>query len=183
MVDWTLEKIAKLSVDDVKSLRSNASNKKVQKVVELCDAELARRAPAQQKKSTTGARQSIHGRAVSEFHFVCRPKDKGVIRNSDGSLWTGTWVVDRKHAERGAKTGAHVALHLAKSEPSYLQGIVKDWRRSEREEEYAEDKPVQTEFGIDFLIEPINQPLVWKGDGAGEKGYAYSETQIDHPET
>lgn len=84
-------------------------------------------------------------------------------------------VVDTAHVERAVKIGAYVALHVAKSELSYLQGIVRDWRTRERERSYAEGQLVQTKFGVDFLIEPTNEPLPWYGDGSGEKGYFYGE--------
>jgi len=96
-----------------------------------------------------------------------------LTRNSDGTVWTGTWVVDKIHAERAAKIGAYVAPHTAKSELSYLQGVVKDWRKMEREQEYADGKPVKIEFGVDFLLEITNEPHPWNGDGSGEKGYVW----------
>ena len=36
-------------------------------------------------------------RVVIGFHFVC-PGEKGVTPNGDGTVWTGTWVVDREAA-------------------------------------------------------------------------------------
>jgi hypothetical protein len=85
-------------------------------------------------------------------------------------------VVDKNHAERAVKIGAYVALHVAKSELSYLQGVVRDWRLKEREPAYAEGQFVKTKFGIDFLIEPTHKPMQWYGDGSGEKGYFYGES-------
>jgi hypothetical protein len=111
---------------------------------------------------------------VVGFHFVC-PQETGVTHNSDSTVWTGTWVVDARHAERGARIGAYVALHTTKSEPSYLQGTIKDWRRSPRERQYADGQPAKTPFGIDFLLELTASPYDWQGDGSGEKGYAYAE--------
>jgi hypothetical protein len=73
------------------------------------------------------------------------------------------------------KIGGYVALHVAKSKPSYLQGIVRDWRIQEREPTYSEGQLVKTQFGIDFLIELTGEPLEWHGDGSGEKGYYYGE--------
>ena len=84
-------------------------------------------------------------------------------------------MVDKNHAERAVKIGAHVALHVAKSEPSYLQGVVKSSRTHERESAYAEGQVVKTKFGVDFLIEPTHDPVQWHGDGSGEKGYFYGE--------
>src|SRR3546814_1125919 len=44
-----------------------------------------------------------------------------------------SWVVAERHAIIAPKIGAYVALHSSKSEASYLQGTVKDYRRSKRE--------------------------------------------------
>lgn len=84
-------------------------------------------------------------------------------------------MVNRNHAERAVKIGAYIALHVAKSEPSYLQGIVRDWRVQRREPTYAEGQTAKTEFGIDFLMELTDKPRQWQGDGSGEKGYYYGE--------
>jgi hypothetical protein len=171
MVAWTSERIAELSIEGVKSLRENARRLANSEVVDLCDAEIARRAPVHTKSPRVKATsESRYGQVVGGFHFVC-DKGKGVTNNADGTLWTGTWVVDQVHAERGEKLGAYVALHESKAEPSYLQGIVRGWRKAEREHEYAEGRPVKIESGIVFLLQPTKEPYQWKGDGAGEKGY------------
>src|SRR6266436_4836050 len=52
MADWTFERIAELSIEQVKSLRANALKRTENAVVELCDAEMARRKPAREKPST-----------------------------------------------------------------------------------------------------------------------------------
>jgi hypothetical protein len=142
-------------------------------IVDLCDAEMARRTPARNKSPRAKpASESRHNQVVIGFHFVC-DKEKGVTTNSDGTIWTGTWVVDRIHAQRAEKIRAYVALHATKANPSYLQGIVKGWRRTSREPEYADGRPVKIELGIDFLVEPTNEPYQWNGAGAGEKGYLW----------
>jgi hypothetical protein len=181
MIKWTAERIADLPTEGVKNLRENARRLGEISVVTWCDAELSRRAPSHEKASriTKAAAESRHGQVVIGFHFVC-PQGEGVTKNSQGTVWTGTWVVDKTHAERAAKIGAYVALHTTKSELSYLQGIVKDWRKEEREQEYADGRPVKTEFGVNFLLETTNEPYVWKGDGSGEKGYLWG-TQKKRP--
>jgi hypothetical protein len=121
-------------------------------------------------------RQARSNQVVVGFHFVC-DRGKGLESNSDGTIWTGTWVVDSAHAERAARIQAYVALHSSKAEPSYLQGIVKDWRTSPRAREYAEGRPVRIESGIDFLLELTDQPYDWSGDGSGEKGYVWTVLQ------
>jgi hypothetical protein len=174
MVDWPPERIAELATDAIKALRKNAIRLGQNSVLTSCDAELLRRAPTREKapRFAKVPAESRRGQVVIGFHFVC-PQEKGVTRNSDGTFWTGTWVVDKVHAERAPKIGAYVALHTSKSESSYLQGTVKDWRKSERDREYAEGRPVNIEFGIDFLGEMTNEPYSWKGDGSGEKGYVW----------
>ena len=98
-----------------------------------------------------------------------------MTRNKDGTAWTGTWVVDTRHAEIGSKIGSYVALHRAKSERSYLQGTVKDWRKAHRDREYAEGQRVKIETGVDFLLELTVEPYAWDGDGTGEKGYVWAK--------
>jgi len=44
----------------------------------------------------------------------------------------------------------------------------------EREQEYADGRPVKIEFGVDFLLERTDEPYDWKGDGSGEKGYVWN---------
>jgi hypothetical protein len=170
LINWTSNKIAALSSEQIKSLRSNADGKD-QAIVGQCDAELANRKP---KKSTPAA----SGGSVIGFHFVC-DRGQGVMRDASGNLWAGTWVVDKRHAEKAAKISAYVALHAAKADPSYIQGIVKDWRVGKRERQYAEDQITKIDTGIDFLIEVTGQPYNWVGDGSGEKGNAWSGDSSD----
>jgi hypothetical protein len=170
MVDWTAERIAEMSREDVKTLRQNAVRLGNDVVVALCDAALSESSPARPRSKTSGS--TSKSETVRGFHSVC-PQETGVTLNSDGTVWTGTWVVDPRHAERGSRIGAYVALHTTKSEPSYLQGTIKDWRRSPRERQYSDVRPAKTRFGIDFLLELTSSPYEWQGDGSGEKGYAY----------
>ena len=120
MADWTPERIAELPIELVNVLRENARKLGNSAVVDLCDAEGARRTPVRNKplrvKATSGSRDDL---VVTGFHFVC-DRGKGVITNPDGTIWTGTWVVDQAHAERGKRIGAYVALHATKAEPSYI---------------------------------------------------------------
>lgn len=171
--EWSEERIAALATDEVKSLRENAARFGHQKTVDLCAAELAKRTPPKSKKPKTA---NVHrsGQYVSEFHFVC-PSELGVTTNLDGTKWSGTWVVDEDHAIAAEKYGSIVALHASKAESSYLQGVVKGWRKSQREAKYSGDQTVRTALGIDFLFEPSGTPTPWKGDATGEKGYAWSD--------
>jgi hypothetical protein len=173
MIEWTKEEIEKRTSDEVKALRDNAARRGNQQIVELCEAELVRRKPVRVKTTRPEIPdENRDGYYVSEFHFVC-PNELAVRRNPDGSIWTGTWVVAAAKAEAGQKYNSLVALHTTKANPSYLQGTIKDWKKMPREARYADGQMVRTEFGIDFLIEPTHTPVPWKGDGAGEKGYAW----------
>jgi hypothetical protein len=172
MIDWTRERLLTRSNDDIKSLRENAAKRGEQKIVELCDDVLLERKlpkkarPARETESKTG-------QYVSEFHFVC-PGELGVTKNPDGTIWSGTWVVAKENAVAAEKYGSIVALHSVKAELSYIQGIVKGWRKSERARRYTGEVDAKTPFGIDFLLAPQSNPIEWKGDGSGEKGYSWS---------
>jgi len=175
MIEWSPQRIAALSTEDLKNLRANALRKAGKSIIELCDAEIERRTPARAK--VTNVLRSGLSRTdqyVGGYHFVC-PAEKGVIRNGDGTFWTGTWVVEKLNAEMSTKHGAYIALHVTKSDQSYLQGNLKDWRQAERDREYAEGQLVKIPMGVDFLVEPTDQPYQWIGDGAGEKGYAWKD--------
>ena len=172
-VEWSTERVAARSTDEIKSLRENAIRAGETEIVALCNSELARRSPPKTRivKVKTGARIRV-GKIVGGFHFVC-DREKGVTNNPDGTFWTGTWVVDEEHAERGLKISAYVALHAARSEPSYRQGVMTGWRKAPRESEYADGQPVKIESGIDFLLTPTHQPYNWVGEATGEKGYLW----------
>ncbi len=174
MIKWTAEEIAQLSDEKVKSLRDNAANRKNQEIVDRCTAELVRRKPPKDRPARTiGVSEDRSGQYVSEFHLVC-PNELGVTRNQNKTIWTGTWVIAQTYAEAAVKYGSLVALHTSKADPSYLHGTTKAWRKSPRESKYSEDHLVKTESGIDFLFEPSDTPLQWKGDGSGEKGYGWA---------
>jgi hypothetical protein len=175
MIEWTAEKIAQLkTVEEVKSLRDNAAKRGIVKLVDLCEADLRLRKPPQVRRARPEDVEELRtGQYVSEFHFVC-PNESEVTKNQDGSIRTGTWVVAAANAEAAVKYGSLVALHVTKAEQSYVQGTVKAWTKQPREPKNAEGELVKTEFGIEFLIEPTNNTLPWKGDGAGEKGYAWA---------
>jgi len=111
---------------------------------------------------------------VRGFHFIC-PTEKDVHLNPDGTFWTGTWVVAEGHAEMAPKVGAYVALHTEHASNSYRYGVVKDWRLEKRKEAYVDGQKVKTDKGIDFLIEPTDESVPWRGHGIVEKSYYYGE--------
>jgi hypothetical protein len=171
---WTGEKIAELSTDDIKTIRNNAINKGANDVVALCDTELLKRAPTKLSSGHKGKGRDRNNETVVGYHFVCRPEEKGVTRNSDGTVWSGTWVVASARAEKSLKAGAYVALHLSHADPSYLKGDVKAWRRSKRERQYTEGQEVKTEEGTDFQLELTNDNIEWRGEGTVERSYVYA---------
>ena len=176
---WTSETIAAKSESEIKSLRENAMKKGAHDVVMLCDAELSRRAPVKKKAAVNGNKKDRRNDPVVGYHLVCRPEEKGVTRNADGTLWSGTWVVSELQAEKSLKVGAYVALHLNHAEPSYLQGTMKAWRRSKREKEYADGQEVKTQMGTDFLLEITDNRLDWRGHGTVERSYVYASDLND----
>ena len=173
VIEWSAQRISSLPTEQIKDLRANATKKGATSIVELCDTELLRRKPPRKEKAVT---QDRSGQFVSCFHFVC-PKEKEITRNPDGTVWSGTWVVSEENAEMSLRYGGKVALHIARAELSYLQGVIKGWRRSPRRHEYSDGIPVRTQSGIDFLLEPTAEPLQWVGDATGEKGYEWSSKQ------
>jgi hypothetical protein len=173
VASWTKEKIARLSDSEIESLRSNAAKVDRLDVVAMCNDELEHRRSPRTGSSSKEISDGHNNEYVSEFHFVC-PNELGVEREKDGMVWTGTWVVAEEHAENALKYGAIVALHTSKTEPSYLQGTIKDWRKRRREPRYSGEQPTRIEQGIDFLFEPGGPALQWAGDGSGEKGYAWA---------
>jgi hypothetical protein len=67
---WTADKIASLTLDEIKSLRANALRLNTLEVVQRCNEELASRAPPKKVKAkATGVRRN--GQPVLGFHFVC----------------------------------------------------------------------------------------------------------------
>jgi hypothetical protein len=145
-----------------------------QEVVALCEADLERRKPVRARAARPeGFEENRAGHYVCEFHFVC-PEESEVKKEPDGTIRTGTWVVAEKHAEAAVRYGSLVALHKAKAEPSYLQGKVTAFQKQPRAPKNAEGEFVSTESGIEFRLEPMHESSVWKGDGSGEKGYAWA---------
>jgi hypothetical protein len=171
MVKHTAESVSKYSVDELKNLRANALRLGSPEVVSLCDSELQRRKPS--KKSTHKATfgSAARGRPVRGFHFVC-PKELGVTSTGGGSFRTGIWAVAAAVAERAQAVGAYVAFYNSKSELSYLQGVMKGWHQLERK-----NKAIPN--GIEFIVDPTDTPLPWRGDGAGERGYYYGDGDDD----
>jgi hypothetical protein len=169
---WSAEKLSELDKAKLEIVLANAKRAEKIDLVSLCEEEFSRRTPPKKPRLSS---QRNDG-PVMGFHFVCK-RDQGVSQNADGTFWTGTWVVAKERAEDGEKNCAYVALHEKKSEPSYLQGTIRGWRIASRDRQYGE-VPIQTDEGIDFLIEPTSVTLGWQGDGTGEKGYWYGDDKL-----
>jgi hypothetical protein len=161
---WTPEKLSALKSSEIRTLRANAFEKGVKDLVELCDQLLS---PAPSNKFKVGGysiRNPHDGEFVAGYHFVCRA-NTGVELLPNGTFWSRTWVVSRVVVENSLKYAAYLALHETKTLPSYLQGIVEDFRIGER---FGESK---TEYGIDFLIRATPEEMLWAGNGTVEKSY------------
>ena len=171
---WTSDTLAEKSDAEIKTVRENAARKEAHDVIALCDAELAKRAATRRQPSHKTKKRNRNTDTVVGYHFVCRPEEKGVTRNDDGTAWSGTWVVSSDNAERSLRAGAYVALHLSHAEPSYLKGTIRAWRRSKREDKYAEGQEVKTPFGTDFLLDLTDDHLEWQGEGTVERSYVYA---------
>jgi hypothetical protein len=118
MVVWTTEKIAALPQKELESLFVNALKRDAE-VARLCAAEMASRKPPDKPREKRGQSTSHEvDEVVAGFHFVC-PEEKSVVREIDGLMWSGTWVVAGVHAERALKIDAYIALHRSKAELSY----------------------------------------------------------------
>jgi len=179
----TPEQISKWSIEEVKRVRDRALKIGAQNIVDLCEHSIAERAAVKKPARPTDPGKRNRQNAT-ELHFVCKPKDKGVTFNNNGTAWSGTWVVARDQAEYITKINGVVCLHLARAEQSYLQGVALDWQPAEREKTYAEDgREVKTKYGVKFLLKLIDTPMTWKGNATGEKGYGYETPKEDRRPT
>ncbi|MEL7035765.1 MAG: hypothetical protein AAFO04_09145 [Cyanobacteria bacterium J06592_8] len=75
----------------------------------------------------------------------------------DGRFKTGYWKI----SEAAANTAHYLALHNQKNLPSYKQGIIDNYERSD-------DRTI-------FYVRETDKPMEWVGNGTGEKGYLWSE--------
>jgi hypothetical protein len=113
MLEWSAEKIAQLkTLDEVKSLRDNATQRGNAAVVTLCETEIACRKPTTIKRPRSeGPVIDREGQYVSEFHFVC-PNKSEVQNDGSGFIRSGTWVVAETNAEAAVKYGSLIVLHV-----------------------------------------------------------------------
>jgi hypothetical protein len=144
-------------------------------LVELCDRDLSSRPLPQKKRAHLKQTHHSASDVVTGYHFVCE-RGRGVTEIGDGRFWSGSWVVAETNARKSIERGAYLALHEAKSEVSYRQGTIVDYRRSPRDmvPESETGAPPQIEEGIEFLVQETDLPYTWVGDGSGEKGYRWA---------
>jgi hypothetical protein len=148
--------LTKLSVSQLNTMRENARRKGRNDIVEQCTREL----------EFLAAMDSAAGEYVVGIHLKCE-QGTNVEDQPDGTFWTGNWVIDEAHAVLAPRVGAYLALHEQKTRPSYMQGKIIDWRRSNRE------PPAKIQTGVAFLVKSTSQPYSWVGESTGEKGYAW----------
>ena len=96
---------------------------------------------------------------VLGIHLVCR-QGLNVEDLDNGYFKSGHWKI----AESSAISAQYLALHESKNQPSYKQGIIEKWERSE-------ERPDR----IIFYIKATDEPKEWVGGGTGEKGYFWSD--------
>lgn len=102
-------------------------------------------------------------RKLLGIHLVCR-NGFNVEELGDGRFKSGYWKV----SEEAANTALYLALHNLKNISSYKQGTIESWERS------------NTHNGrIIFYVKETEEPLEWQGDGTGEKGYYWSDSNED----
>jgi hypothetical protein len=174
--NYTREKLSLESRQNVDTIRKNASRLGASDLVEMCDRDLESRAPTKSKRSQEAHSKVSSADIVTGYHFVCE-RDRGVTQLGDGCFWTGSWVVAEDNVRNSLKYGAYVALHEAKSEVSYRQGQILNYRRSPRDMlgVNKSDLEVKTEEGIEFLVREANEPYAWVGTSTGEKGYRWAK--------
>ena len=166
---YTTESLKQLAKTKVEIVRANAERLGALDLVAMCDLELAARKPARSGKSASVDRAAD---VVVGYHFVCG-RDLGVTQVGGGQFWSGSWVVAEERVEKSLLAGAYLALHEAKSEPSYRQGTIVGFRKAPR------DMVAKRNEGIEFLVESNASPVAWVGDAAGEKGYKWASDKAE----
>jgi hypothetical protein len=171
---YTPEKLALESREALARIRKNAVRLDANDLVELCDSELKARGPQKPKRVPRNQAQHSNTDVVTGYHFVCQ-RDRGVTPIENNQFWSGSWVVAEANVRTSIKYDAYLALHEAKSDVSYRQGRIINYRRSVRDMLSQTDEGGRTEEGIEFLVRETSEPYVWVGAGSGEKGYRWTK--------
>jgi hypothetical protein len=164
---WTPEKLKALTRNQLEQLRDNAKRLSNSELAANCDAQLATRAEPK-RAARTPSRRASETDVVVGYHFVCQA-DRVVQVKEDGTFWSGSWVVSEQNVQTSLRYGAYLALHASKTEPSYRQGKIVDFRKTSR------SMVARNEDGIEFKVQSEATPYHWVGAGAGEKGYKWSK--------
>jgi hypothetical protein len=170
---WTPEKLAAKDRKAVEAIRKNAARLGANDLIEMCDNDLKARAPHKEKRAFSTQARHSEGDVVTGYHFVCQ-RDRGVTPAGENRFWSGSWVVAEINVRASIQFGAYLALHETKSNVSYRQGQILDYRRSPRDMLSQTEEVGKTEEGIEFLVQETSEPYAWVGAGAGEKGYRWS---------
>lgn len=175
--DWSAERLRAMETPQLKQLLANAQKRDASALAALCEEVLSERSPAARSsissgRTASGAARPSGGKrsgsdVVREFHFVCE-NDRGVTTDGEGFFWTGSWIVSEDEVIKAMEAGAKVALHESRTEMSYRQGKILDYRKT------ARDMVKKRNIGIEFLVAADDVPLAWFGDGTGEKGYRWA---------
>lgn len=177
--NYTPQKLALESRENVETIRRNAARLGAIDLVKMCETDLEARPPRKSKRSEKTHPKLSDTDLVAGYHFVCG-RDRGVTQIGNGQFWSGSWVVAEVNAKNSVKYGAYLALHESKSEISYRQGQILDYRRSPRDM-LGSDKPgeeAKIEEGIEFLVQETNEPYAWVGESTGEKGYRWTKIAV-----
>jgi hypothetical protein len=171
--NYTPEKLALESRENVETIRKNAVRLGAIDLVEMCNRDLESRKPAKRKRTADQHPKRSDTDVVIGYHFVCE-RDRGVTQVGNGSFWSGSWVVNEGNVEASLSYGAYLALHESKSDLSYRQGQILNFRRSPRDmlANKKSDPEVKIEEGIEFLVRETNEPY-GVGTATGEKGYRW----------
>jgi hypothetical protein len=175
----TAEKLAAQDRKSIVTIRERALRHGATDLVALCETALAQKPITKSKSGGVTAPRHASDDVVIEYHFVCE-RGRGVTEDGNGRFWSGSWVVAESNVRKSIQHGAYLALHEARSEDSYRQGKVLDFRRKPRDmvpETDAGASP-QIEEGIEFLIEETSDSFEWVGGGAGEKGYKWAGSTL-----
>jgi hypothetical protein len=149
------DRLEKMTDPELRQVKLNAVKKNRHDIAAICAEILSIRNPSKNSK----------GKIVVEFHFICLT-GLNLFPLEHGLYKSGQWVVAEKHCKKAKVYGSMVALHKQKSQLSYFQGKILDYRRVLH---------VETQrWRIEFILDPTSQPLAWYGNAAGERGYRYN---------
>ncbi len=177
--NFTPDVLKTLDKKKVETILENAQRLGAEDLIAMCELDLAERKPAvgsrsTASRSTSGTRARIaSAKSVSRenmfangYHFVCE-NDAGVIDLGDGRFWSPAAVIAEADPDASLNGGAYLALHEAKTRPSYRQGKIIGFRK-------VADGAVEA---VEFLVKAEPKSRAWVGAGAGETGYKWAKVR------